>query len=160
MKPDESKLDRVDRGILEALQENAELSIADVAEKVGLSPTPCWRRIQKLEERGVIRKRVALLEPRQVNLGLTVFISVRTNHHKIEWFESFYQLVNAMPEVVEFYRVTGNTDYLIKVMVSSIEGYDKVYKTLIKGAELADVSSMFAMEQIKYTTALPLDQAI
>ncbi|WPB59505.1 Lrp/AsnC family transcriptional regulator [Xylophilus sp. GOD-11R] len=153
-------MDRVDRGILEALQENAELSIADVAEKVGLSPTPCWRRIQKLEERGVIRKRVALLEPKQVNLGLTVFISVRTNHHKIEWFESFYQLVNAMPEVVEFYRVTGNTDYLIKVMVSSIEGYDKVYKTLIKGAELADVSSMFAMEQIKYTTALPLDQAL
>ena len=154
----EDKLDQLDCKILSVLQEDATLSVSAIAEKVGLTTTPCWRRIQKLEDQGVIRKRVALLDPARLNLGVTVFISIKTNQHKIEWFEAFYRLVSAIPEVVEFYRVTGNTDYLLKVIISSIEGYDRVYKTLIKGAELADVSSMFAMEQSKYTTALPLNQ--
>lgn len=149
-------LDTLDRKILAVLQEDGSVSLADLARKVGLSTSPCWRRVQRLEERGVIRKRVALLEPTKLDLAVTVFILVRTSQHRIDWFESFYTLVTNMPEVVEFYRVTGSTDYLIKVMVASIQDYDRVYKALIAGAELADVTSMFAMEQIKYTTALPL----
>ena len=156
MERTEEKLDRFDREILAILQEDATVPVAEVGERIGLSSTPCWRRIQKLEERGIIRKRVALLDPAPLNVGVTVFISIRTNQHNIEWFESFHQLVSALPEVTEFYRVAGNTDYLLKVMVPSIEGYDRIYKKLIQGTELSDVSSMFAMEQIKYTTALPL----
>lgn len=152
------KLDQFDRKILNVLQERGDISLNDLAELVGLTSSPCWRRVQRLEERGVIRKRVALLDPVHLDLEVTVFILVRTSQHKMDWFKSFYQLVTSMPEVVEFYRVTGNTDYLLKVVVPNIQGYDRVYKALINGAELADVSSMFAMEQIKYTTALPLDQ--
>jgi len=159
MEQTSGKLDRFDREILALLQEDATLSVAELGEKVGLSATPCWRRVQRLEQRGIIRKRVALLDPNQLNVGTTVFISIRTNQHNIEWFESFHRLVSDLPEVTEFYRVAGNTDYLMKVVVSSIEGYDRIYKTLIQGAELSDVSSMFAMEQIKYTTALPLAHA-
>ena len=159
MERTEEKLDRFDREILAILQEDATVPVAEVGERIGLSSTPCWRRIQKLEERGIIRKRVALLDPAPLNVGVTVFISIRTNQHNIEWFESFHQLVSALPEVTEFYRVAGNTDYLLKVMVPSIEGYDRIYKKLIQGTELSDVSSMFAMEQIKYTTALPLGHA-
>ena len=157
--PDDERLDRLDRDILAILQEDASVPVADIGERIGLTSTPCWRRIQKLEERGVIRKRVALLDPDLLNVGVTVFISIRTNQHDIEWYESFHRLVSAMPEVTEFYRTTGSTDYLLKVSVSSIQGYDRVYKMLIKGTKLADVNSMFAMEQIKYTTALPLDHA-
>ncbi len=153
------KLDAFDRKILAILQEDASVSIAELSERVGLSPSPCWRRVQRLEERGVIRKRVALLDPERLDLPVTVFILVRTNQHRIEWFRSFHKLVGSMPEVVEFYRVTGSTDYLLKVVVRDIPGYDRVYKNLIRGAELADVTSMFAMEQIKYTTALPVGGA-
>ncbi|MBK6865744.1 MAG: Lrp/AsnC family transcriptional regulator [Ideonella sp.] len=105
---------------------------------------------------GIIRKRVALLDPSKLDLAVTLFILVRTSQHRIDWFKSFYTLVTNMPEIVECYRVTGSTDYLIKVMVADIQVHDRVYKALIEGAELADVTSMFAMEQIKYTTALPL----
>lgn len=153
------RLDRVDREILAILQEDATAAVNDIAERVGLTTTPCWRRIQNLEKRGIIRKRVALLDPEQLNVGVTVFISIKTNQHDIEWYEKFHRLVSAIPEVTEFYRTTGSTDYLMKVSVPSIEGYDRVYKMLIKGAKLADVNSMFAMEQIKYTTALPLSHA-
>lgn len=151
------RLDRLDREILSILQDDATVAVADIADRVGLTSTPCWRRIQKLEDRGFIRKRVALLDPERLNVGVTVFIAIRTNQHDIEWYESFHRLVSAIPEVTEFYRTTGSTDYLLKVSVPSIQGYDRVYKMLIKGTKLADVSSMFAMEQIKYTTALPLD---
>jgi Lrp/AsnC family transcriptional regulator len=150
------KLDRYDREILQVLQEDACIAVADLSERVGLTASPCWRRMQKLKELGVIRKQVALLDPAHLDLDVTVFIMVKTNQHRIAWFQSFHRLVSAMPEVVEFYRVTGTTDYLLKVVVSDIRAYDRVYKALIKGAELADVTSMFAMEQIKYTTALPL----
>jgi Lrp/AsnC family transcriptional regulator len=156
MKGDGEKLDRFDRQILQALQDDATISVAELAEKIGLTPTPCWRRIQKLEERGVIKKRVALLEPKTLNLGVTVFIAIRTREHRFDWFESFHKLVSAIPEVVDFYRVAGSTDYLLKVAVSDIAGYDTLYKTLIKGADLADVTSMFVIEEIKHTTALPL----
>jgi Lrp/AsnC family transcriptional regulator len=152
-------MDRYDEQILAALQEDASLPVAELAEKVGLTSTPCWRRVQKLEESGVIRKRVALLDPAKLNVGVTVFVSVRTSQHSVKWLKSFHGLVASIPEVTEFYRMAGDTDYLLRVVVPDIAAYDRVYKKLIQGAELADVSSSFAMEQIKYTTALPLDYA-
>ncbi len=156
MKRTGDTLDRFDRAILTHLQEDATIAVSELAEKVGLTSTPCWRRIQKLEERGIIQKRVTLLNPKQLNLGVTVFIAIRTHEHRFGWFESFHKLVSAIPEVVDFYRVAGSTDYLIKVVVSDIAGFDMLYKTLIKGADLADVTSMFVIEEIKHTTAFPL----
>lgn len=149
-------MDRIDKKILTLLQEDATLSIAEIAERVGLSTTPCWRRIQKLEEAGVIDKRVTLLDPEKLNVGVTVFVSIRTSQHNIEWLEAFAAAVAKIPEVVEFYRMSGDIDYLLRVVVPDIAGYDAVYKKLIKAADLSDVSSSFAMERIKYTTALPL----
>jgi Lrp/AsnC family transcriptional regulator len=138
------------------LQADASLPLAELASRVHLSPTPCWRRIQKLQAAGIIRKQVALLDPVKVNAGVTVFVSIRTNQHNADWFERFARGVRDIPEVVEFYRMSGETDYLLRVVVPDIQGYDAVYKKLIGVAELFDVSSSFAMEQIKYTTALPL----
>ena len=135
------------------------MPLADVAKRVGLSPTPAWRRIRKLEQSGVIRGRVALLDARQLNVGVTVFVSVRTNQHTREWLDTFARAVAVMPEVVEFYRMSGDIDYLLRVVVPSIEAYDNFYQRLIGKVELFDVSSSFAMEQIKYTTALPLEYA-
>jgi len=152
-------MDRYDTQILALLQEDATLSVAELAEKVGLTSTPCWRRVQKLEESGVIRKRVALLDPGKLNVGVTAFVTVKTSQHSAKWLDKFHALVASMPEVIEFYRIAGDTDYLLRVVVPDIATYDAVYKKLIQGAELADVSSRFAMEQIKYTTALPLDYA-
>ena len=149
-------IDRIDRKILQVLQEDCTVPVAEIGRRVGLSTTPCWRRIQKLEEDGVIQHRVAVLDPRLINAKVTAFVSITTNQHSDDWLRRFADIVALMPEVVEFYRVTGSTDYLLKVVVPSIQGYDGVYKKLINGAELADVSSMFAMEQIKYTTALPI----
>lgn len=150
-------MDAFDRKILACLQADATLSIAEIAERVGLSPTPCWRRIQNLEKAGVIRARVALLDPETLNVGVTVFVRVRTREHSYEWLEGFAAAIAEIPEVVEFYRMSGDIDYLLRVVVPDIAAYDAVYKRLISRASLADVSSNFAMEQIKYTTALPLD---
>ncbi len=146
-----------DKKILEWLQNDASLSSSEIAAKVHLSPTPCWRRIQKLKDGGVIRKQVVLCDPKKLNVGVTVFVSIRTSQHNAAWFERFSKGVAAIPEVVEFYRMSGDIDYLLRVVVPDIAAYDSVYKRLIKVAELYDVSSSFAMEQIKYTTALPLD---
>ena len=150
-------MDDIDRGILASLQQDATLSINEISERVGLTPTPCWRRIQKLEESGVIRGRVALLDGAKLNVGVTVFVSIRTNQHNSEWLEKFADVVATIPEVVEFYRMSGEIDYLLRVVVPNIEAYDAFYKRLIDVIDLSDVSSSFAMEQIKYTTALPLD---
>jgi Lrp/AsnC family transcriptional regulator len=150
-------MDKFDQAILEALQEDATVPVAELASRIGLSATPCWRRIQRLEAQGLIRKRVALLDPQRLNVGVTVFVSVRTSHHNVEWLQAFHQLVSSIPEVMEFYRMAGQTDYLLRVVVPDIAAYDRVYKRLINGADLGDVSSSFAMEQIKYTTKLPLD---
>ncbi|HEY3047867.1 MAG TPA: Lrp/AsnC family transcriptional regulator [Polaromonas sp.] len=150
-------MDKFDQAILEALQEDATVPVAELASRIGLSATPCWRRIQRLEAKGLIRKRVALLDPQRLNVGVTVFVSVRTSHHNVEWLQAFHQLVSSIPEVMEFYRMAGQTDYLLRVVVPDIAAYDRVYKRLINGADLGDVSSSFAMEQIKYTTKLPLD---
>lgn len=153
------KLDSIDRKILELLQTNSDLLLAEIAEGVGLSNTPCWRRIQRLKESGVIMRNVALVDPRKVNLGVTVFVSVRTSTHTEAWFERFKATVQVIPEVVEFYRMSGDIDYLLRVVVPDIAGYDLVYKKLIAKTDLFDVSSSFAMEEIKFTTALPLGYA-
>jgi Lrp/AsnC family transcriptional regulator len=150
------KLDAIDRKILEVLQQDAGLQVAELASRVGLSPTPCWRRIQRLKEAGVITRNVMLLDPHKVNVGVTVFVAVRTSTHTQAWFERFKATVEAIPEVVEFYRMSGEIDYLLRVVVPDIAAYDAVYKRLIAGTQLFDVSSSFAMEEIKFTTALPL----
>lgn len=149
-------MDDLDITLLQILQEDATLKVAEIAQQVGLSPTPCWRRIQKLEEEGVIRKRVALLDPVKLHVGVTVFIAIRTNQHNAAWVEKFSAVVMDIPEIVEFYRMSGDVDYLLRAVVPDIAGYDAVYKRLIERIELTDVSSSFAMEQIKFTTALPL----
>ncbi|MVA97765.1 winged helix-turn-helix transcriptional regulator [Nitratireductor sp. CAU 1489] len=153
-------MDRLDKKILRLLQEDSTLAVADVARKVGLSTTPCWRRIQKLEEEGVIRRRVAILNPDKVNTRVNVFISIRTNSHSLEWLRRFSEVIQDFPEVVEFYRMSGDIDYLIRVVVPDIAAYDAFYKKLIAKIEIRDVSSSFAMEQIKYTTQLPLDYMV
>ena len=155
----EESYDIHDLRILALLQEDAELSLAELAERVGLSTTPCWRRVQALQAAGVIRKRVALLDASKLNAGVTVFVMVRTDRHDPAWLERFAKGAAAIPEVVEFYRMSGVTDYLLKLQVPSIAAYDAVYKRLIAVADLSEVSSAFAMEQIKYTTAVPLDYA-
>jgi len=153
-------MDRLDKKILRLLQEDATLAVADIAKKVGLSTTPCWRRIQKLEEEGIIRRRVAVLSPEKVNTRVNVFISIRTSSHSLEWLKRFSEVVQEFPEVVEFYRMSGDVDYLIRVVVPDIAAYDAFYKKLIAKIEIRDVSSAFAMEQIKYTTQLPLDYMV
>ena len=153
-------MDFIDRKILTCLQEDSTLPLAALAERVGLSTTPCWRRIRNLEKAGVIRRRVALLDPEKLNLGVTVFVRVKTSQHNIEWLERFAKAVAGIDEVVEFYRLSGDIDYLLRVVVPDIAGYDRVYKRLIAAAELADVSSNFAMETLKYTTALPVGYAL
>lgn len=152
-------LDRTDRALLDLLQQDATLSVQQMAERVGLSSTPCWRRIQRLERDGYVQRRVALLDPDRLHVGVTVFVSVKTQHHNDKWFQKFKGVVAAIPQIVEFYRMSGDTDYLLRVVVPDIKAYDGVYQRLIRDIELSDVSSSFAMEQIKYTTALPLDYA-
>ena len=152
-------MDKIDKKILGLLQENSQLSTTEIAAAVGLSTTPCWRRIQKLEEAGIISSRVALLDRHKINLGVDVFVAVKSNQHNWEWLKKFSDQVAKFPEVVEFYRMAGESDYLLRVVVPNIEAFDKFYKKLVQSVELADVSSSFAMEQIKYTTKLPLEYA-
>jgi len=154
-----TQMDAIDRKLLEILQQDADTPLANLAARVQLSSTPCWRRVQKMRAAGVIRKNVALCDAAKLNLGVTVFVSVRTNQHTQSWLERFARGVKEIPEVVEFYRMSGDVDYLLRVVVPDIAGYDAVYKKLIKVADLYDVSSSFAMEQLKYTTALPLGYA-
>ena len=142
-------MDETDRKILECLQADITLSLSDLSDRIGLSQTPCWRRIQNLEKKGVIRKRVALLDRVKLNVGVTVFVSLKTNQHSLEWLTKFNQIVTDIPEVLEFYRMSGGVDYLLKVVVPDIAAYDAVYKQLIERIDLFDVSSAFAMEEIK-----------
>ena len=150
------KLDGIDLRILALLQENAEHSISEIAEAIHLSQNACWRRIRQLEESGYILKRVALLDAVKLGAGMTVFVMVRAGEHSQEWLERFADAVRKIPEIVEFYRMTGEVDYLIKIRVADIAGYDRVYKQLIRSAPLTDVSGAFAMEELKHTTAIPL----
>ena len=151
-------MDQIDRQILMQLQHNAAQPVADIASKVGLSATPCWRRIQRMEETGIIRKRVALLDSKAIGVGMSVFVAVRTDQHNSEWLRNFAGMVAEMDEVVEFYRMSGEVDYLLRVVVPDMSAYDRFYRKLIANVQLTDVSSSFAMEEIKYTTALPLPE--
>lgn len=151
-------MDKTDRKILALLQEDAAQPIADIARKIGLSVTPCWRRIQKLEEDGVIRARVALLEATKIGLGMSVFVAIKTDQHNADWLAEFARTISQRKEVVEFYRMSGEVDYLLRVVVPDMAAYDRFYKDLIAEVRLTDVSSSFAMEEIKYTTALPLSE--
>jgi Lrp/AsnC family transcriptional regulator len=150
-------LDKIDRKILALLQKDATTPVAEIGRKVGLSTTPCWRRIQKMEEDGVIKGRVAILDPARINAGVTGFVSIRTNEHNEAWMRKVSTVVEDLTEVVEFYRMSGDVDYLLRVVVPDIAAYDAFYKKLISKINLTDVSSSFAMGQIKYTTALPLE---
>ncbi len=153
------KIDSIDRKILELLQQNADLQIAELEDQVGLSQTSCWRRVQRLKELGVIKRGVMLVDREKINVGVTVFVSVRTSTHTQDWIDRFKAAVELIPEVVEFYRMSGDIDYLLRVVVPDIAAYDRVYKRLIANTQLADVSSSFAMEELKFTTALPLSYA-
>ena len=152
-------MDNIDKKILQLLQQDTNVSTSELAAAVGLSTTPCWRRIQRLENEGVISARVALLDRDKLNLGIDVFVAVKTNQHNWEWLANFSETVSKFPEVVEFYRMAGESDYLLRVVVSDIPAFDAFYKKLVQTTDLSDVSSSFAMEQIKYTTALPLEYA-
>lgn len=153
-------LDKKDLEILALLQKDASISLADLSEAVHLSATPCWRRVQKLHEEGVIQQQVVLCDAKKLNLGLTAFVAIRTNQHNDRWMERFECGAKDIPEIVEIYRLSGNIDYLLKVVAPDIAGYDKVYRKLVKVADLQDVSSSFAMEVLKTTTALPLDYVV
>jgi Lrp/AsnC family transcriptional regulator len=149
-------MDAIDRKILAVLQEDASLSVAEIGSRVGLSSTPCWKRIQRLEADGVITKRVAVIDQDKLGLGVTVFVSVETGDHSEDWLKNFAKVVEAMPEVMEFYRMAGDVDYMLRVVVTDIAGYDSFYKRLIASVPLKNVTSRFAMERIKSTTALPI----
>jgi len=149
-------IDSIDLAILGELQADSSRSAGEIAAAVGLTHNPCWRRIKRLEADGYIRGRVALLDARKLGANVTVFVSIRTSQHNERWLREFAEGVKRIPEVVEFYRMSGDIDYLLKVLVADIAEYDRVYKEIIAAAELHDVSSSFAMEQIKYTTAIPL----
>lgn len=152
-------LDKMDRDILAILQRDCTMPVAEIGRRVGLSTTPCWRRIQKMEDQGIVRCRVALLDSKKVNAGVSVFVSISTSQHEQAWLDKFHAVIQEFPEVVEFYRMSGQVDYLLRVVVPDIERYDIFYKKLISSIELSNVSSSFAMEQIKFTTELPLDYA-
>jgi Lrp/AsnC family transcriptional regulator len=150
------ELDQADRRILRELQRDGALSLAALGELVGLSPTPCWKRVRRLEAAGVIRGRVALVDRDAVGLGVTAFVAIRAGAHDEDWLDRFATGVSAIPEVVEFYRMAGEVDYLLKVVCHDIAHYDRIYRRLIRVAPLGDVSSSFAMEQLKCTTELPV----
>jgi Lrp/AsnC family transcriptional regulator len=149
-------MDTIDRKILALLQVDASLSVAEIGNRVGLSSTPCWKRIQRLEADGVLQKRVALVDQDKLGLGVTVFVSIQTGDHSQDWLDHFAQMVGAMPEVMEFYRMAGDVDYMLRVVMPDIQGYDAFYKRLIAAVPLKNVTSRFAMEKIKSTTALPI----
>lgn len=153
-------MDRIDRAILELLQRDCTLEIGEIAERVGLSRAPCWRRIQRLRESGVISGMVALLDPRMLNLGTTVFVTVKTADHSKSWFARFSSAVAEIPEVIDLYRMSGEVDYLLRITVPDIDCYSDVYKRLIARCEFLDISVSFALETIKHGTALPLHHAL
>ena len=149
-------MDAIDRRILAVVQADASLSVAEIGQRVGLSSTPCWKRLQRLEADGVIQRRVALIDPDKVGLGISVFVSVETGDHSNDWLKRFAETVEKIPEVVEFYRMAGDVDYMLRVVVQDMASYDAFYKRLIAAVPLKNVTSRFAMERIKSTTELPI----
>lgn len=150
------RLDAIDRKILRVLQEDASLSVAEIGERVGLSSTPCWKRVQRLETEGIITGKVAIVDQNKIGLGLSVFVSVESDDHSDAWLRQFATVVSAMPEVLEFYRMAGDVDYVLRVVVADMQSYDLFYKKLIGAIALKNVTSRFAMEKIKSVTALPV----
>jgi Lrp/AsnC family transcriptional regulator len=151
------RLDAIDRKILDILQADATVAVAAIAESVGLSTAPCWRRIKRLEDDGVIQRRVALVDRRKANVPMTLFVSVRTTRHAVQWLDDFRRVIAGIPEIVEAWRLTGEVDYLLRIVVPDVDAYDVVYKRLINRLEFADISSAIAMEEMKFTTAIPTD---
>ena len=149
-------LDTTDHQILKHLQRDSTTSLETIANAISVSVNTCWRRVKRMEDAGIITGRVALCDPEKLGLGQTVFVSVRTNDHSAQWLETFAKTIKAIPEVVEFYRMAGDVDYLLKIAVASVADYDRVYKNLIKKIDVSDVSATFAMECLKNTTELPL----
>lgn len=149
-------LDSIDVKLLDRVQKDASESLAQIAEGVGLSANACWKRIKRLEAAGVIQRRVAILDRRKVGLGVTAFVAVRTDQHDEKWLDEFAAAIRQIPEVIEFYRMSGDIDYMLKVICADIEDYDRIYKKIIRSTTLRDVSAFFAMEQIKSTTEIPL----
>jgi len=150
-------MDAIDRKILDVLQADATVPVATIADRVGLSAAPCWRRIKRMEDEGVIKGRVALVDRRKANVPMTLFVSVRTTRHAGQWLEDFRRVISDIPEIVEAWRLTGEVDYLLRIVVPDVDTYDVVYKRLINRLEFADISSAIAMEELKYTTAIPTD---
>ncbi len=153
------QLDPIDRRILRELQRDARLGVEALGERVGLSRNACWRRIRLMEEAGVIRAQVALVDPEALGLGLTVFIAVRTDRHEPEWLYTFTRAVGEMPEILGVWRTSGDLDYLLKARVADVRAYDRLYQRLIRKVALADISASFVMEEIKDTTELPVEPA-
>lgn len=155
--PGEAMIDKTDRKLLNLLQQDSTLSLQSLAEAVNLTSTPCWKRLKKLEDNGIIRRRVTLLDSEKLGLGLTAFMFVKTQKHSKEWYQTFVDLINELPEVMGCYRMSGIYDYLLQIQVADMKSYDALYKTLVEGIEgLTEVTSSFSMEEIKYTTAIPL----
>jgi Lrp/AsnC family transcriptional regulator len=150
------RIDAIDRKILRVLQEDASLSVAEIGERVGLSSTPCWKRVQRMENEGINTGKVALVDQNKIGLGLSVFVSVESSDHSDAWLKKFAQAVSAMPEVIEFYRMAGDVDYMLRVVVADMRSYDVFYRKLIGSVALKNVTSRFAMEKIKSVTALPV----
>ena len=151
------RLDAIDRKILTVLQDDASLSVAEIGDRVGLSSTPCWKRIQRMEAEGIILRRVALVDQNKIGLGITVFVSVESGDHSDAWLKKFADAVSAMPEVMEFYRMAGDVDYMLRVVVADMATYDTFYKRLTTAIPLKTVTSRFAMEAVKSTTAYPIN---
>lgn len=152
-------MDKLDRKILDQLQRNCSLTALEIAERVGLSKAPCWRRIRALHEAGVVRQTVALLDAKTLNVGTTVFVMIKTAHHSAAWLDRFFGAVRDIPEIMELYRMSGDVDYLMRIVAPDIDAYDNVYKKLIAAVDFLDISASFAIETIKHTTALPLHYA-
>ena len=151
------ELDKIDRMILSLLQQNSTLSLNELAEAVNLTTTPCWKRLKKLEESGVIAKKVALLDPEKLDLSFTAFVLIKTSDHSHEWYSRFVATVSEYPEIMEFYRMAGEYDYMMKVLVKDMKCFDQFYKKLVNSVEgISNVTSTFAMESLKYTPQLPL----
>src|SRR5437660_2247933 len=154
------RIDAIDRKILRVLQEDASLSVAEIGERVGLSSTPCWKRVQRMENEGIIIGKVALIDQNKIGLGLSVFVSVESADHSDAWLKRFAEAVSAMPEVMEFYRMAGDVDYMLRVVIPDMQSYDVFYKKLINAVPLKNVTSRFAMEKIKSVTTLPIPAVV
>lgn len=150
-------MDTIDRRILSELQDNADLSMQELGDRIGLSHTPCWRRVKRLEERGIVKRRVALLDAEQLDLAVNVFVNVSLRRHQENALNRFETAVQDVPEVVECYSVSGETDFLLRVVVADVTAYERLVKaTLVHLPEVGNLTSTFALRQVKYTTALPL----